>query len=958
MHWLLLFDTNSNKLPMWLLCWFALLVVLSTADESVNGFKKMYHFDMFQNSTKHWLSYIRSFLSKSLYHIPCVSFVLHLRKYIMLSKIFHKSHKLIQEYHAKDISVKFYGFTDIKLVAASGRICINGSHFEDSYTTVDTNCQKLLRVPVLWRFNLDPKLRLNITFQSLHFITNWNNPQKGNVKLCGVKCTANKTLFSDHGIHPSFPVYPDLQDLAIQLEFISQARTNFSIKVLYSIMDRKVLAMYPKERKQHWSTAALFFHQNVVALTYHVQVEKSTLLLLQNLNITEILGIVHDGPGFLSPVLELKSSSLKLSSFQCILQLLASSMSRTESFVSIRSIVSKATIIKAITQTESFLFSSSSCQNNPCVLHLKSSSNTQTKVTIKHFQYYSEEIMNCNFGAMVISDKLTHSYCQLYNTNLDPPDFYSKNPNFTIVIYWYKFYTFIKIILLAIEAKCKAVQLDFCTHTLCEKQSVLCYQYLSDALSGSNMSLQFFYGPHLHYSKYRPVGLPGFAVHSILDLMNFRLKQHSCSVLQLRQTGNAIFHHLLCSCKMCISSASYKVERIKYLFNKAYIKRIKFHGRADSVCVPKQKGNLLHCRQNHQLRRIYNNFSFFEYNNEPFIRNTNTLLVEAVSPMDRKKLENYFEDIFAFSTEVELPIEEWIDIKLQHVGNLHQVYPHNMTEIISSDIERYHLKLMQQFHTFILLMRPNFPKKKLVLKCLYDNSLFQKHTVQYVFKPLKEMQKCTLFIIVRMQIKFSQVKPDKYFQYLAGPSPDNSFELSRINYNRQQTFNVLQMRWLKTPATKTLNHEECVADLSKFDFCHVFSLANQVSKHTNTRYLLFEIFPIKDHYFIKQTEPKCFVSHRKSTGKMYSDLRSWVEASQLCTERSSFLPVLTDENTLQEFINILKQIAGFSVSPAIYIGLTLQSKVQNSISCIKLLFVFQFYSLSIVLNDFGTTSVQ
>ncbi len=424
----------------------------------------------------------------------CVSFVLHLREHKKLSKIFI-SYQFVQEYHAKDISVNFYGFTEIKLVAASGRICVNGSTFENSHTRIETIYQKLIRVYVLWRFNLDPKLRLNITFKSLHFITNWNNPQKGNVKLCGVKCTANKTLFSDHGIHPSFPVYPDLQDLAIQLEFISQARTNFSIKVLYSIMDRKVLAMYPKERKQHWSTAALFFHQNVVALTYHVQVEKSTLLLLQNLNITEILGIVHDGPGFLSPVLELKSSSLKLSSFQCILQLLASSMSRTESFVSIRSIVSKATIIKAITQTESFLFSSSSCQNNPCVLHLKSSSNTQTKVTIKHFQYHSEEIMNCNFGAMVISNKPNHWYCQLYNANLDPPDFYSKNPNFIIVIYWYKFYTFIKTIILAIEAKCKAVQLDFCIHILCEKQSVFCYQYLNDALNGSSVLLQTWFIP-------------------------------------------------------------------------------------------------------------------------------------------------------------------------------------------------------------------------------------------------------------------------------------------------------------------------------------------------------------------------------------------------------------------------------------------------------------------------------
>ena len=109
---------------------------------------------------------------------------------------------------------------------------------------------------------------------------------------------------------------------------------------------------------------------------------------------------------------------------------------------------------------------------------------------------------------------------------------------------------------------------------------------------------------------------------------------------------------------------------------------------------------------------------------------------------------------------------------------------------------------MQQFLDFILLMRPNFAKKKLALKYLYDYSLIQKHTVEYVFKPQKEMQKCTLFIIVRMQMKFSQVKPDKYFQYLAGPSPDNSFELSRINYNRQQTFNVLQMGWLKTPASK------------------------------------------------------------------------------------------------------------------------------------------------------------
>ncbi len=103
------------------------------------------------------------------------------------------------------------------------------------------------------------------------------------------------------------------------------------------------------------------------------------------------------------------------------------------------------------------------------------------------------------------------------------------------------------------------------------------------------------------------------------------------------------------------------------------------------------------------------------------------------------------------------------------MGNLHQIYPHNLTEIISSDIERYHLKLMQQFLDFILLMRPNFAKKKLALKYLYDYSLIQKHTVEYVFKPQKEMQKCTLFIIVRMQMKFSQVKPDKYFQYLAGP---------------------------------------------------------------------------------------------------------------------------------------------------------------------------------------------
>ncbi len=135
---------------------------------------------------------------------------------------------------------------------------------------------------------------------------------------------------------------------------------------------------------------------------------------------------------------------------------------------------------------------------------------------------------------------------------------------------------------------------------------------------------------------------------------------------------------------------------------------------------------------------------------------------------------------------------------------------------------------------------------------------------------------------------------------------------------------------VENPCIKKLYHEECVVDLSKFDFCHIFSLANQGSNQKNTRYLLFEIFPIKDHYFIKPTEPQCFASHRKSKGEMYSDLRSWVEASQLCTGRRSFLPALTDTNTLQEFVNILKQIAGFSVSPAIFIGLTLKSIVSYS----------------------------
>ena len=135
--------------------------------------------------------------------------------------------------------------------------------------------------------------------------------------------------------------------------------------------------------------------------TYKIQVAKYERLLLNLTSFNNTYYISFDGPGFMSKktVLFYFNGTVKLSSFQCVLQVLQQSLTSVPKYITYKGrsfIMSQYVVLNR--QTQIFTLPGELCLKDNCALRLRSSGNSILNITITNHNYTGKLESKCGYG--------------------------------------------------------------------------------------------------------------------------------------------------------------------------------------------------------------------------------------------------------------------------------------------------------------------------------------------------------------------------------------------------------------------------------------------------------------------------------------------------------------------------------------------------------------------------------
>ena len=372
-------------------------------------------------------------------------------------------------------------------------------------------------------YNIDTRLRLNVTFVIISFIYNFDYYLNFyNVPLRILDGEKNAS-FQFYGHHSPFNFYPYFTKVPIILDTSVMTGQPFALNFIFTVMDQYIVYSISNIHFDHpddvnnWPPDLVYTigHETVLP-SYFIQVRTISYIVLSFVHNLTSAYVVYDGPGFSSNLIVVKSNVSKIisiSTFQCIIQFkIQSSLRKYANIIMYRSnyLNNDISIFVDLTNPTNMTVQlpNTMCLDNLCVVDVNTKTDLQINVTLN--KIVSDGIYNpiCKYGGIVTEEYLDNKYeessttCQNHSGQIKQArSMYSSTSSLVLILYWYSMYQNIMASLTLSLTRCKPVTIDlcelhyFCGHKLPNYDGCLlippiaheCDSYLNNVTKRSNM---------------------------------------------------------------------------------------------------------------------------------------------------------------------------------------------------------------------------------------------------------------------------------------------------------------------------------------------------------------------------------------------------------------------------------------------------------------------------------------
>ncbi len=324
------------------------------------------------------------------------------------------------------------------------------------------------------KFQLDRRLSLNLTVHDLLFASGPKDCLAGNFTIS--KINEEPAILRLCGHYSNLKVFPGFSDVEAKITFFNSIHHWFQSS--FSIVDKGFVSSFQTyDQALVYPIQQLVLHDiKLLLLDYFITVDKVKYISVFETTSTAINIQVHDGPGVLAPAIEGVQGSYVCTTFQCLVIVRATSSDRHINFLA--SIFTETTKVSISSETVLNL-PGDHCARTPCVIQLRTNHSSQINVTNLATNYKGKKLnfkgfdvgsLLCTFAGLIAAEHLRGIYQESYTvcTEHNHSDsglsrsFYSSEASLILVLYWYKSYAEIDVILNVSNTPCKAIEINLC----------------------------------------------------------------------------------------------------------------------------------------------------------------------------------------------------------------------------------------------------------------------------------------------------------------------------------------------------------------------------------------------------------------------------------------------------------------------------------------------------------------
>ena len=380
------------------------------------------------------------------------------------------------------------------------------------------------------RFNINRKLRLNITFVLIYFSVNNCTLEALRIQRDGNR----RILYTFCGHHSPFNFYPNFRKVVMKVE--TWMKIPFALNYFFTVMDQYIVYNTPKVQFVGVLPDLIYkVNHDTIFTTYFIQVKKISNIVFSSVHNLTSTYVIYDGPGFLAHSIIVNNNikkKISTSTFQCILQILMSSILINSSgkFQYISQYLNNNIVVDLNHPTYmNVQLPNTICLDYVCVVHINTEMDFQINVTLN--EIVSEGIYNpnCKYGGIVVGEYLDYKYeesnavCQKHNGLIEQSrSMYSKNSSLVLILYWYNIYQNITVSLSLSLTRCKSVNIDLCEY------NAQCTNIINATRSLDDMNVC-----NLFFTKIKKRSYINFLTNSFLgSVIPFTHDDNQCSILQ------------------------------------------------------------------------------------------------------------------------------------------------------------------------------------------------------------------------------------------------------------------------------------------------------------------------------------------------------------------------------------------------------------------------------------------
>ena len=322
-----------------------------------------------------------------------------------------------------------------------------------------------------WQFNPNLKLSLVLNFYQLQYSSSALDYVYRNFSISLINnskhgISKNKEIFYICGSCSSFTVYPRSMGLLL-LKLYVGIEVKYHLNISFEVMDAMYITSYQLNYTLTLHTSLINVNDNYLLCIFRIQVKKNMYIEIKPDKSFTL--IIFDGPGFESNVLKKTLTTYKTTTFQCILQLLKTSL--LTGFLNHTSQTLAISQHIKVNDSITLMLLHKGKHEIPVALSVDASHSSYINVSLLFIRYRSQFLSSpdCSFGGICIFKELngvSNDYeciCTNYKPNLGlSRNIYSSGSSASLILYWYKEYSEIEVALNISKSTCKVVITDPC----------------------------------------------------------------------------------------------------------------------------------------------------------------------------------------------------------------------------------------------------------------------------------------------------------------------------------------------------------------------------------------------------------------------------------------------------------------------------------------------------------------